>query len=185
MTHAISTAVRACLRIFGSNNPDHRFDANETAWTDRQATQIRSKLFEVVYPDLKALQLIPLATDIAAEPGPYVYNVLDMVGEAKVIASGADDLPRVDVSASERSGKVVPIGASYGWDVFELRKAARLQFPLSERKGRAARQAVARQVDKMLASGQTASQTGLGLDGFINNDGPLHDPRVHAVRHRR
>jgi len=85
---AIRTAVRSCLSYFGSKNPEHRFDANETAWTDRQATQIRSKLFEVKYADLKAMDLIPLATDIAAEPGPYVYNVLDTVGEAKVIASG-------------------------------------------------------------------------------------------------
>jgi hypothetical protein len=162
-------AVRDCLKSFGSRNPDHRFDANDTAWTERQATQVRSKLFEVKYTDLKAMELIPLATDIAAEPGPYVYNVLDMVGEAKVIAAGSDDLPRVDVSATERSGKVMAIGASYGWDVFELRKAARLNIPLTEQKARSARNAIARQVDKMLASGTTDSQTGLGLEGFINN----------------
>lgn len=163
------SAIRLCLQAFAQNNPNHRFDANETAWTERQATQIRSKLLEVVYPEFKALSLVPLATDIAAEPGPYVYNVLDMVGEARVIASGADDLPRVDVSVSERSGKVVPIGASYGWDVFELRKAARLQVPLQETKGRAARRAIAQQVDRMIANGTTDGQTGLGLEGFINN----------------
>ena len=50
--------------------------------------------------ELKAQQLIPIATDIAPELGPYVYNVLDTVGEAKVIASGSDDLPRVDVSVT-------------------------------------------------------------------------------------
>lgn len=163
------SAIRQCLQAFAARNSEHRFDANETMWTERQATQVRSKLFEVVYPEFKALSLVPLATDIAAEPGPYVYNVLDMVGEARVIASGADDLPRVDVSVSERSGKVVPIGASYGWDVFELRKAARLQVPLQETKGRAARRSLARQLDKMIASGVTDSQTGLGLEGFINN----------------
>ncbi len=164
-----NNAIRRCLQQFEAQNEDHRFDANDTAWTERQATQVRSKLFEVKYTDLKAMDLIPLATDIAAEPGTYVYNVLDMVGEAKVIASGSDDLPRVDVSQTERNGKVVPVGASYGWDVFELRRAARLQQPLSEQRGRAARQAIARQIDKLLASGTTDSQTGLGLEGFINN----------------
>lgn len=167
--NALQRAVRDCLKYFAAKNPDHRFDANDTAWTERQATQIRSKLFEVKYADLKAMELIPLATDIAAEPGPYVYNVLDMVGEAKVIAAGSDDLPRVDISTTERSGKVVPIGAAYGWDVFEIRKSARLNVPLSERRARSAREAIARQVDKMLASGTTDSQTGLGLEGFINN----------------
>jgi hypothetical protein len=167
--NTLQRAIRGVLKNFEASNPDHRFDANDTAWTERQATQVRSKLFEVKYADLKAMDLIPLATDIAAEPGPYVYNVLDMVGEAKVIASGADDLPRVDISTTERSGKVVPIGAAYGWDVFELRKAARLNVPLTERRARSAREAIARQVDKMLASGTTDSQTGLGLEGFINN----------------
>lgn len=165
----IHSAVRGCLKYFTAQNSEHRFDANDTAWTERQATQMRAKLFEVKYPDLKALDLVPLATDIAAEPGPYVYNVLDMVGEAKVIASGADDLPRVDISMSERNGKVVPLGAAYGWDVFEIRKAARMQMPLSEHRARAARLSIARQVDKLLASGVTDSQTGLGLEGLINN----------------
>jgi hypothetical protein len=167
--NAVQRAIRSCLKVFEASNQSNRFDANDTAWTERQATQVRSKLFEVKYTDLKAMELIPLATDIAAEPGPYVYNVLDMVGEAKVIASGSDDLPRVDISMSERNGKVMAVGASYGWDVFEIRKAARLGLPLTEHKARTARLAIARQVDKMLASGTTDSQTGLGLEGLINN----------------
>lgn len=161
--------LRRILRDFGERNSANRFDANDVAWTERELTQIRTKLFEVIYQDLKATSLVPLATDIAAEPGTYVYNVLDMVGEAKVIASGADDLPRVDISVTERSGKVVPVGASYGWNVFEVRSAARLNRPLTDRRARAARLAIARQIDKLLATGQTDSQTGLGLEGLINN----------------
>jgi hypothetical protein len=172
--NVFSQQVRACLAKLASADGTVRFDANETAFTERLTTQVRAKLFEVVYAELKAQQLVPIASDIAAELGPYVYNVLDTVGEAKVIASGSDDLPRVDVSLSERSGVIRAVGASYGWDVFELKKAARLAaagagFSLSEVRARQARQAIARQVDKLLSNGQTDSQSGLQMEGLLNN----------------
>jgi hypothetical protein len=146
-----------------------RFDASDTAFVEREATQIRQKLFEVVYAELKAQQLVPLATDISPDIKQYVYFVMDVVGEAKVIANGSDDLPRVDVSKSERTGIVQTIGAAFGWELFEMRLAARLGQPLNQQRANAARQAIARQIDKILSTGVTDSQTGLNLEGLLNN----------------
>jgi hypothetical protein len=164
-------AIRRVLQQISEEGGDSaiRLDASETAWVEREVTQIRAKMFDVIYAELLALQLIPLATDISPDIIQYVYFVLDTVGEAKIIASGSDDLPRVDVSKSERSGIVRPLGASYGWSLFEMRLAARLGQPLAQQKADAARKAIARQIDKLLASGVTDSQTGLGMEGLLNN----------------
>jgi hypothetical protein len=145
-----------------------RMDANETVFLARQIEQVRSKIYEVVYAELRARSFVPMATDIAATAETYVYYVMDMVGEAKVIANGANDLPRVDVSQTERTGKVRTIGDSYGWTLIEMREAARVGQPLAVQKARAARRAIEQQIDKMLASGDTDSQN-LTTEGLLNN----------------
>lgn len=146
-----------------------RFDANETAFLERQLTFVRAKVQELVYAEHKAMTFIPIASDIPASAETYAWEVLDEVGQAKVIARGSDDLPRVDVSAVERTGRTVLLGASYGWDVDEMAEAARLGKPLGERKARAARRAIDFQIDNILATGDTSSQNNLPFTGFINN----------------
>lgn len=169
---AYNQAIRTALQSLSGTDNDGsiiRLDASETAFVEREVTQVRAKLFEVVYAELKAQQLVPLATDISADIQQYVYFVLDTVGEAKVVADGADDLPRVDVSKTERQGIVKTVGASFGWNLFEMRLAARLGQPLQQQRAESARKAIARQIDKILSTGVTDSQTGLGMEGLLNN----------------
>lgn len=151
----------------------NRLDANETAFAEREITQIRTKLFTAIYAQLLALNFIPLATDISPDIQQYVYFVLDHVGEAKIIANGAEDLPRIDVSKTERYGVVRTVGASYGWELFEMRLAARLGQPLGEQRAMMARHAIATAVDYVLSNGGTPSQSGgvagSGLTGLLNN----------------
>jgi hypothetical protein len=166
---AYNKQIRAAIATICEAAGEVHMDASETAFVEREVTQIRSKLFEVVYAELKANQLVPIATDISPDIQQYVYWVLDTVGEAKVIANGSDDLPRVDISKTERSGVVRTVGASFGWELFEMRLAARLGQPLNQQRAGAARQAIARQIDKLLSSGVTDSQTGLGMEGLLTN----------------
>jgi len=150
-----------------------RFDASDTAFLSRQLEYVRAKTFEVVYPDLKARNYIPIANDIPETADSYVYFVTDTAGKAKIIAKGTDDLPRIDVSASERDGKVRPIGDSYGWELDEMAEAARLGIPLSDKKAKAAREAIERAIDEVLCLGTTThpSQVGkdFGITGLLNN----------------
>jgi hypothetical protein len=166
---AHNAAIRLALATLGDSSPELRLDANETAFVERELTQIRAKLFNVIYAELKAQSLVPIASDISPDVQQYVYFVLDMVGEAKVIANGADDIPRVDVSKTERSGVVKTIAASYGWELFEMRLSARLGRPLNQQRAQAARRAIASQIDKILSTGVTDSQSGLGMEGLLNN----------------
>jgi hypothetical protein len=160
-------SLAAVLAGFGQQ---YRFDANETAFLERQLTAVRTKVFEVVYPDLKARSFVPIATDIPASADTYAFPVLDRVGEAKIISKSGKDIPRVDVNVREVTGKVYTIGDAYGWNVYELREAARVNVPLTEWKARVARDAIERQIDQLLAFGYTDSQqSGLHISGLINN----------------
>ena len=149
------------------------FDANETLFLERELTQLRAKMFEVQFPPSLARTFAPKATDIASSADTYSFKVYKPVGAAKLIAYKSGDIPRVDVVASEVLGKVRPIGAAYGWDINELREAARLGLQLSEVKARAARDFVERGVDECLAFGSLKDEGGLypdvGMNGLVNN----------------
>jgi len=163
----------AVINAMTSQELAKRFDANETAFLTRQLEYVRAKTFEIDYPDLKARSYIPIATDIPESVETYVYFARDRLGKAKIIANGVDDLPRIDVSAAERTGKVRQIGDSYGWDLNEMAEAARLGIPLSEQKATAAREAIEQAIDEVLCLGTTThpDQIGLnfGITGLLNN----------------
>lgn len=149
------------------------FDANETLFLEREITQFRAKMFEVQFPELKARTFLPKANDIASSAPAYAYKILRPLGKAKLIAHKANDLPRVDMDATEATGVVHSIGASFGWDLNEMREAARLGVPLSSVKAQVANKAIARAIDEIIAFGALADAAGnrptTGLQGFVNN----------------
>jgi hypothetical protein len=161
--------IQRALRVLEDN--DVHLDASETAFLERELTQLRTKVFEVVYPDLLGRKFVPLASDIAASADKYSFKVWNKTGLAKVGAHDSDDAPRIDVSATEITGKVYPIIASYGWGMNELREAARTGTPLSDQKSKAARDAIERGIDEMLANGYTpqTGETNLITTGLLNN----------------
>lgn len=148
-----------------------RYDANELSILTRQAEFVRSKTFEVAYAALKALQFIPLATDIPSWASHVVKIVFDSAGQAKIVGNGSDDAPRVDMVASEQSQKVLSLEAAYGWMLMELRAALGAGLPLSSKKGEIASRVINTAIDEILATGKLASagQTNTGLTGFVTS----------------
>lgn len=140
-------------------------DANESIFFGRELEHIKAKTYDVKYPLLKATQLIPVSTE--AGPGAEVitYEQYDQVGTAKIIASYADDLPRVDIKGKEFSAKVRSIGESYGYNLQEIRAAQMAGKPLTSRKAEAARRANDQTVNKIAWFGDAAN----GLVGFIGH----------------
>ena len=149
-----------------------RFDSNETAFLERQLTQLRQQVYTVQYAELLGRSLLPIATDIAPTADTYVYAVYDRKGRARIGGNATGDLPRVDVVAYEVTGKVRNVDAAYGWDINSMREAARLQMDLPSMKMNAARAAIETGIDEMLAFGDltlSASQSNVGCAGIINN----------------
>lgn len=149
------------------------FDANETAFIERELTQLRSKIFEVVFPELRARTFAPKANDIAASAETYSYKVYEPIGRGGWGSYDAKDAHRVDLKAREETGKVRPITKSFAFNINELREAARTNVPLSELKPRMAREATERDIDQVLAFGGFPDSTGaiapVGIQGLVNN----------------
>lgn len=152
---------------------DMHFDAAESLFLERELTQLRQTIYTVAYPDPVARLFLPKATDIAASAETYSFKVYRPTGTAELIAYKSGAIPRVDLTADEVLGKVRPLAVAYGWDINELREAARLKLQLSEVKATTARDAVERGIDELLAFGTLADSSGtrnaVGLNGLANN----------------
>jgi hypothetical protein len=149
-----------------------RLDANETAFLERQLTQLRTKQLEVLYGAVKGLQLVPIANDIDPNVDVYTYQIFEKTGVANIGGMKSTERSRVEVGSSEGTGKVYPVETSYGWTIHEMRNAARLRIPLPELKMRAARSAIELGIDDMIIQGRPASaSTAVTTTGIANAPG--------------
>ena len=161
-----------------------KFDANETAFLERELTFVRQKVFAVQYAELRARTFVPKATDIPPWADTHTYKVTDRTGKARIGTYASKDIPRVDTQAREVLTRCVPITDAFAWNIDEMRKAAALGLPLQQNKADAARMAIETSIDTVLAVGDLGNQTGIPVTGFLNNAdivaqgivNPVNDP---------
>jgi hypothetical protein len=146
-----------------------RLDASENAYFANQLEHIKAGLYNRKLPALKARGYVPLDTETPADADTVKIRGYTQVGVAKLISAYADDLPRADVKAEEMVANVKGLGASYGYDINEVRRSARTGVNLPTQKAAAAQRAVEVAIDGLLAVGNVAH----GLYGLLNQPNAL------------
>lgn len=141
-----------------------RMDAAESVFLERQLDFIKSQTYDIKYAELKSRKLIPISSE--ADPGAerIFFRSYDQFGLAKIIHNYADDLPRADVRGEEFSVPVQTLGASYGYNIKEMRSAVFGNVPLEQRRANAARRSIAQLENQIAFFGDADS----GLEGFFN-----------------
>lgn len=147
-----------------------RMDAGMNAFFSRQLEHIRPGLFEVQYEELKGLELVPMNTSVHIGAEEYTYRWYDQVGKATLMSSLSRRGPRADVHGHEATSKIRSIAASYGYNIQEGRAAMMARLPLEQRKAKAARRAIAEEMDRILLMGDGTS-TYYGLYGLFKLSG--------------
>jgi hypothetical protein len=142
-----------------------RLDAAETIFFQRELESIKAKSYDVKYPELKCRRLIPVSFDAGSGADSIVYQQYDQVGMAKIISAYGNDLPRADITGKEFVARVKSLGASYGYNLQEIRSANMAGKPLQSRKAAAAKRAVLQLENRIAYFGDPAT----GLVGLINN----------------
>lgn len=158
--------------VDGFNDRGLRLDANETAFLERELTQLRTKSMDVLYAENIARSLVPKATDIAASAERYEFKVYNRVGKASIGSYDASG-PDIDLEATPAQGTVLPVTASYKWNINEMREAIRNRVPLSEKKAMNAREAIELGIDDMLFDGvpdaNSSASSVIRETGLTNN----------------
>lgn len=131
------------------------FDSNESMFLQRQLDYIKQQTYDIKYAELKARKLIPVSSE--ADPGAenIFYRQYDQSGIAKIVANYGDDLPDADVSGKEFFATVKTLGASYKYNIQEMRAAVYGNVPLEQRRANAARRAIAQKENSLSFFGDT------------------------------
>ena len=132
---------------------------------ERQLEHIRPQVFETVYADIKYPTILPVTAEAGNAAQTFTYRIMDSTGDFKLIADAADDLPRADVSQTEKSIVIRSFGGSFGYTVQELRAAQMANIALEQRRAAAVRRAYEEQVEEVAMFGESSA----GLAGFFNN----------------
>jgi hypothetical protein len=143
---------------------DFRMD-DAGLFLQRQLEYIRPQVFETAYADIKYPTILPVTSEAGPGAQQFTYRVMDSNGSFAFIADNADDLPRSDVSQTEKSIYFRSIGGSFGYTVQELRAAQMANIALEARRGSAVRRAYEEKVEDIAMFGDTSTN----LTGFFNN----------------
>jgi hypothetical protein len=146
---------------------DTRLDAAESAWFQRELEYIDRTVYETIFPDNKARELIPTQQGVPDWAKVYTWRMFEKFGRAKIAANMADDIPRADVTGREESKIIKVIPSSYGWDIFEIKASRANGTKLDALKAMAARLAIETGVDEVLALGSANDN----LDGLLTLTG--------------
>jgi hypothetical protein len=145
----------------------NKFDSNEVAFLELQLQELaKDRAVEVEYRELQALNFVP--SRASSNPGisTFAYYELDVNGdEAKWLASNADDVSLVDVSAAKQVSSLYRSAKGFTFNMDELQEEQIAQMGLIERRRNAARSAVMRHADKVAAFGDVQK----GLKGLANH----------------
>ena len=144
----------------------YRFDANESAFFERELETVLSKTYDILYPELMHRNFVPVSNEVSPGATSRTYRPSDRVGTAKFITNNAKDIPRVDVTGLEFTDPVREIAIGYGWNLKELMSAQMADRPLNARRASAARRATEELLDNTACFG--APNVGIAT-GFLND----------------
>lgn len=140
-------------------------DDNESIFFERELEALKSRTYDIKYPELKARLLIPVSNEAGPGAETIAYEQYTQAGMAKLIANYGDDLPRSDVFAKKFSSPVKSSGGAYGWNLQEVRAAAMAGKPLTSRKAGSAKRSHMALENQIAFFGDSAS----GLPGLLSN----------------
>ena len=142
-----------------------KLDSDESVFFLRELEHIKSKSYDNKYASLKARSVIPVSFEAGSAAESITYEQWEQAGIAKIVANYGTDFPRADVKAKQFTSVIKSLGASYGYNVQEIRAAQSKGKPLNQRKANAARRSVAQQENSIAYVGDTDA----GLQGWLTN----------------
>lgn len=140
-------------------------DADTGIFFTRELEMIKTRSYDVLYPELLARRLFPLDTTTDTGAKTVTYRSWDHVGMAKLIHEYSDDLPNIEVSAKEFTRKIYGEGIAFGYSIQDIRNSRMANKPLEQRKANAARRQLLQLENQLAWDGEDASD----IPGFLNN----------------
>jgi len=148
------------------NEEQLRNDDKITSILDRELDYVQRQAYEVVYPQFKARQLIPVSNEADPAAETITYKMWDGFGIAKMLSDGyGDDIPLVDALAEEFTVKIKGMGLGYQYSIMDLKRSATSGAKLDSRRAKQTRKGIETKIENIGATGDAPT----GLLGMANN----------------
>lgn len=149
-----------------NNNGQMRLDSGEQLWLRRELEWVDEQIYETIYEENIARQIIPIKTDVPEWAGSFSYSELSAYGKAKIVSNFSDDIPRVGLSRGETLKAIKMIADAYGWTIMDIKRSAATGVHLDTELAKIARRSAETEIDRILAVGDTDHN----LDGILKLD---------------
>jgi len=140
-------------------------DANESIFFLEELEHVKSRSYDVKYPELLARRLFPLSQEVDSGAETIAYETYDHVGAAKIIHSYANDLPALEVSGKKTVRQVYSEGISFGYSLQDIRNAQMAGKSLTNRKANGCRRQMLSLENKLAFHGDSTTD----IPGFIGS----------------
>ena len=124
----------------------------------RQLEYIFERTLKANIPAPNFSKFFPVDSSVGEGAKSYTQRLMEPVGEAKIISSYGDDLPRVNVVRREKRRAIQMLGDSYGYSVQDIMAARFAGEPLDTQLGMAAREAIERKHNRLCWYGDQSAQ---------------------------
>lgn len=136
----------------------------------QQLEYVQNTVVEQDFPERLIISgdFIPVSYELPAGAETYSYRIMTAVGEAAILANGADDIPLVSAFVEKRTGEIKTIVDAYSYTVEDIEAAQFANMNLDASMGTIAREVMEAKADQ------------LGYDGDSNHNllGLLNHPNV-------
>lgn len=130
----------------------NRMDAGETIFLERDLQTKLAQSKDIKHRKLRILKenVLPINTELSNADRTFAYDVYDSYGVAKIVTSyRAGDIPSVDISRTEVTGKIYPVMSKMTYDFQEIREAAKQNIPLTNKRRDAVIKAIDTKLDRI------------------------------------
>lgn len=150
------------------------FDAGDVTFVARALEFVETSTYDILFPPLEGRKYVPMGPQVNPGTQSVTYRQYRRTGLAKLVTDDGQDLPNAGVSVQEFNRKLFQVGISYQYTNEELRAAAFASqngqaISLDTERGAAARMAVDRAIDVILAIG---TATNANIPGLTTGVGP-------------
>lgn len=143
-------------------------DDSTSVFFERQLETIAAKTYDQVFPELKAMNgALPISTEGGPDADTYTFRSFSESGIAELCTSYADNAPRVDVSGTEETVKIRTIVDAYGYNIMDIRFAAKQGIPLTGKLAVAARRAIESKMARLAWIAKRDNPKDQGLSGVF------------------
>jgi hypothetical protein len=140
-----------------------KLDAADAIFFGRELESVMARVWEARRPPLSAFEYFPITSEADPADVAIIWYEMDSIGEAKIIAAGSHDLPRIDVFMRENVGTIRQIGDKFAYTTQDIRAAQKSGKPLSTMQASAAMRATNLRMNTIAWFGDQAAQ----LPGFM------------------